>query len=260
MGILNVTPDSFFDGGKYAGKTEIIGRVEQMVREGVDIVDVGGMSTRPGAGTVDEDEELRRVLSALEVIGEQFPGLPVSVDTFRAAVAEKAVQAGACMINDISGGTLDEKMFETVAHLNVPYVLMHIKGTPETMQQQPISQKITEKVIRFFDEQVAKLKALGFDKIILDPGFGFGKTLECNYVLLKELRFLKLSGRPLLVGVSRKSMINKVLGTTPDEALNGTSVLHTLALLNGADILRVHDVKEAVEAVRLVGRYNRANC
>ncbi len=260
MGIVNVTPDSFFDGGKYTDKTSIVRRVKSMINDGVDIVDIGGMSTRPGAAVISLKEELNRVITAINIIKEDFPHLSVSIDTFRSEVAKKSINAGACMINDISGGTFDEKMFETVATLNVPYVLMHIKGTPETMQKNPIKHNVTENIKRFFEKQTDKLRKTGFDKIILDPGFGFGKSLECNYRLLKELEKFKIYQYPMLVGISRKSMINKVLETNPSTALNGTTVLHVLALQKGADILRVHDVKEAKEAIKLLDFYTKSAC
>jgi dihydropteroate synthase len=260
MGVLNVTPDSFYDGGKYGEEKTLLLRVEKMIEEGVDILDLGGMSTRPGAKMVTGDEEVQRVLPSLKRIKKAYPDLPVSIDTFRSEVAEVCVENGADMINDISGGTMDDNMFETVAKLKVPYVMMHIKGTPETMQEDPVEKNIVMVVKSFFWERVHILNELGFYDIILDPGFGFGKTLECNYRLLNEMENVRFENLPLLAGISRKSMINKVLGTTPDEALNGTTAVNTLALMNGADILRVHDVKEAVQAVELFTAYKKGSC
>ncbi|MDR1756869.1 MAG: dihydropteroate synthase [Culturomica sp.] len=254
-GILNVTPDSFYDGGKYLSEKKVIGRIRQMAEEGADLIDVGACSTRPGAAFVDAREELARLEAAVELIRKYYPQLPVSIDTFRADVAREINNClGPVIINDISGGTLDERMFETVAEAGVPYVLMHIQGTPQTMQQQPLYADVVGEVRRFFTERIARLNALGFDNILLDPGFGFGKTEEHNYTLMDGMHtFLEL-GYPLFVGVSRKTMIWKLLGTNPEGALNGTTVLNTLSLLKGAAVLRVHDVKEAVETVKLVGQ------
>ncbi len=260
MGILNATPDSFYDGGKYNQREEWFNRVSAMVDEGVDIIDVGGVSTRPGAAFVSEEEELKRVLAPLQFIKKEFPAVPVSVDTFRSEVAKASVSEGAGMINDISGGLFDEQMFKTIAELKVPYVLMHIKGTPENMQQNPITKHVVKKVRSFFNDRVEALFNLELVDVILDPGFGFGKSLECNYTLLNNLEQVRIGLLPLLAGVSRKSMINKVLGTKPEEALNGTTALHMLALQNGANILRVHDVKEAREAVALFEFYKSASC
>ncbi len=255
MGILNLTPDSFYDGGLYLKEDYQVRHTEEMLAEGADIIDVGGVSSRPGSGFVDEQEEMQRIVPAVKRLRKHFPDTVISIDTFRSEVAKACIGEGADMINDISGGTLDRNMFSTVAHLKVPYILMHIHGTPQTMQLAPLKENIVSVVKRFFEEKLEQLTALGANEIILDPGFGFGKTLECNYRILKELESLKTGNRPLLVGVSRKSMINKVLGTHPVEALNGTTAVHVLALLNGADILRVHDVKEAKEAVKVVQYY-----
>ena len=255
MGILNVTADSFYDGGKYTSELKLVERVHQIVEEGAAIIDVGACSTRPGATLVEEKEELLRLTYAVERIRRYFPRLPVSIDTFRANVAREINHClGATIINDISGGTLDPSMFETVARLNVPYVLTHIQGVPRDMQDTPCYENVVAEVREFFVERVARLRALGFDKIILDQGFGFGKSMAHNYELMNRMdSFLELS-YPLLVGISRKTMIWKYLGITPDEALNGTTVLNTIALMKGASILRVHDVKEAVEAISLQGR------
>jgi dihydropteroate synthase len=256
MGILNITPDSFYDGGKYTGRDALLRQAEKMLAEGAAILDLGAASSRPGTEEVPEDEELERLIPAVENLLSVFPDAIISVDTYRSKVAKSAVEAGAHIINDISGGTFDDKMFQTVADLNVPYVLMHIKGTPQNMQNNPRYVDVVQEVKYFFKRQLRKLRDAGVTKnIILDPGFGFGKTLENNYELLKDLASFTDLGCPVLTGISRKSMINKVLHITPDEALNGTTVLNTIALLNGANILRVHDVKEAVEVVRLVEFY-----
>lgn len=253
MGILNVTPDSFYDGGHYTSEVKIIERIHEIVEQGAGIIDVGAYSTRPGAAFVDEKEELSRLSFAVELVRKYYPHVPVSIDTFRAGVAREICRClGDVIVNDISGGTMDDKMFETVAGLNVPYILMHIQGTPQTMQIAPHYDDVVCEVWDFLKERVERLNALGFDKIILDQGFGFGKTLEHNYRLLVRMEdFLDL-GYPLLVGISRKTMIWKLLEVTPQEALNGTTVLNTISLLKGAHILRVHDVREAVETVRIV--------
>jgi len=260
MGILNATPDSFFDGGKYNHEEAWFNQAGKMLEEGVDIIDIGGVSTRPGADFVSEQEEIERVLAPLRLVKKEFPQAIVSIDTFRSRVAAVCVDEGADIINDISGGTMDDKMFETIARLKVPYILMHIEGTPETMQQSPIEHGIVNKVKQFFEEKIERLFALGATEIILDPGFGFGKSLECNYALLKQMEEVRIDNLPLLAGISRKSMINKVLGTKPQDALNGTTALHLLALQNGADILRVHDVKEAKEVIELFEFYKNGEC
>lgn len=255
MGILNVTPDSFFDGGKYMEEDKLLQHAAGMIREGAAIIDIGAASTRPGSEDIGEAEELKRLLPAIRLVRSNFPGAVISADTYRAAVAEKAVDAGADIINDVSGGTMDEKMFETVGRLKVPYVLMHIKGTPENMQLDPQYEDVTREVKEYFVERIEKLKELGVEQVILDPGFGFGKTVEHNYRLLKDMQLFADMGYPVLAGVSRKSMINKVLRTKPENALNGTTAVNTIALLNGANILRVHDVREAVQAVKIVEFY-----
>jgi len=258
MGILNLTPDSFYDGGKYKSGADILLHVEQMINEGVDIIDIGAVSTRPGANEINDNEELNRLLPAFENIITAFPEIIISIDTFRSEVARKLIDAGAHIINDISGGTFDHKMFELIAEIKVPYILMHIQGTPENMQENPVYQNVTLEVMDFFRTQLSKLEKLGVkDNIILDPGFGFGKTVYNNYQLLKDLDQFKQLRHPVMAGVSRKSMINKVLGTKPESALNGTTALHTIALLNGANILRVHDVKEAKEVVMLLETYRK---
>ena len=252
MGILNVTPDSFYDGGKYLSEEHIISRIHQIVDEGAGIIDVGAYSTRPGAAVVDEKEELARLSFAVELIRKYYPEMPVSLDTYRASVAKQIIDCqGEVIINDISGGTMDDKMFDYVMEEKVPYIMMHIQGTPQTMQQNPTYTNVVNDVLDFFKERIAILNAGGFENIILDPGFGFGKTLEHNYELLNGMDVYQKLDYPVLVGISRKSMIYKLLGGTPDTALNGTTVLNTLALMKGASILRVHDVKEAVEVVRI---------
>lgn len=258
MGILNVTPDSFYDGGKYTTETAVIRRINQIVEEGAGIIDVGAYSTRPGAAFVDEQEELGRLSWAVELVRKYYPNLPVSIDTFRAGVAREIVSClGEVIVNDISGGTLDENMFDFVAETGVPYIMMHIQGTPQTMQQNPVYEDVVREVRQFLTERIAVLNAKGFDNIILDPGFGFGKTLAHNYELMSGMDTYQDLGYPLLVGISRKTMIYKLLGGTAQDALNGTTVLNTIALLKGANILRVHDVKEAVETVRIVQQLNR---
>jgi dihydropteroate synthase len=251
MGILNITPDSFFDGGRFPGMDDRLRRVEKMLTEGASIIDVGAISTRPGAGDVDEGEEIRRLIPTITAIAGHFPDCIVSVDTFRPAVARLAVEHGAGMINDIYGGRFQPGMFETVAALNVPYVLMHMKGTPRDMQDNPAYSDVVAEVSYFFENQMNQCRQAGIRQVILDPGFGFGKTVEHNFSLLAHLGEFKSTGTPVLVGLSRKSMINKQLSIHASEALNGTTVLNTIALIKGADILRVHDVKEAMEAIRL---------
>jgi dihydropteroate synthase len=251
MGILNVTPDSFFDGRKHISEETIVQKVNSMEYDGAQIIDIGGYSTRPNAAEVSEEEELARVLPIVKLIKSNFNGLNISIDTFRSNVAKKCVEVGADIINDISGGSFDDKMFSCIAKLNVPYILMHIKGTPQNMQENPSYKNVVEEVKQYFEEKITQLNQLGVTDIILDPGFGFGKTIEHNYELLDNLDAFTSLGLPILAGVSRKSMINKVIGTTPDEALNGTTSLNTIALLKGANILRVHDVKEAKETIKL---------
>lgn len=251
MGILNATPDSFFAGSRAQAEDTLLAKAEQMLAEGATFLDVGGYSTRPGADEVSEAEETDRVLGAVETILKVFPKALISVDTFRASVAEKAVATGAGLVNDVAGGTLDPAMFQTVARLGVPYVLMHLRGTPQTMTSLVHYKNVTLDVISELKEKVARLRAMGVKDVILDPGFGFAKTPEHTDQLLRNLPAFRLFGLPLLVGLSRKGSIWRRLGITPDEALNGTTVMNTVALLGGASILRVHDVREAVEAVRL---------
>lgn len=252
MGILNITPDSFFDGGKYGNEHAVLLQAEKMLQEGASILDIGGASSRPGAVEVPELEEMERVVPAITAILEKFPEAMLSIDTWRASVANAAIKAGASIVNDISAGSLDPKMFQVVADLGVPYILMHMQGTPGTMQKSPHYEDVVTEVLDFFIQQVAALRALGVKDIVLDPGFGFGKTVEHNYALLKRMEvFRNVLDLPVLAGISRKSMICKPLGVPPAEALNGTTALHMVALQQGASILRVHDVKEAREVIRL---------
>ncbi|MCX6267177.1 MAG: dihydropteroate synthase [Bacteroidetes bacterium] len=253
MGILNLTPDSFFDGGKFLSLDAQLHKVESMLKDGASIIDIGAVSTRPGAKDVDEKEELTRLIPSVRAIVENFPECILSVDTFRPVIARAAVEHGAAMINDIYGGRYEAGMFETVASMKVPFILMHMKGTPGNMQDNPSYSDVVAEVTYFFENQLIQCRDRGMRQIILDPGFGFGKTVEQNFELLAHLDEFKAMGLPLLVGLSRKSMINRFLNIHASEALNGTTVLHTIALIKGADILRVHDVKEAVEAIRLVG-------
>ncbi len=262
MGIINVTPDSFYmPESRKAVQQEkveidkVLTQVNKMVEEGVDIIDIGGVSTRPGADLLDYEKEYQRVIPVIEAVTQHFPDLIISIDTFRAAIAEQAIMKGGHIINDVSGGQLDDQMFELVADLQVPYIMMHMQGTPETMQDQPTYDDVTQDVMDYFLERVERLNKKGVKDIIVDPGFGFGKTVRHNYQLLKNLDYFKNLDIPLLAGISRKSMINKVLNTRPEEALNGTTVLHTLALMNGADMIRVHDVEPARQVIKLVDYY-----
>lgn len=251
MGILNVTPDSFFDGGQYDSVTSALEQTGRMLQEGASIIDIGGMSSRPGAGVITAQEEQDRVLPVIEAIRHAYPHTHVSIDTVHAATARAAVAAGAGMINDISAGKIDPAMYETVAQLGVPYCLMHMQGRPETMQERPAYDDVVQEVLDFFIAETEKLRALGIKDIILDPGFGFGKSLDHNYQLLKKMHVFRMLDMPVMAGISRKSMINKVLGTRPETALNGTTALHMVALQQGAALLRVHDVREAVQVVKL---------
>ena len=252
MGIINITPDSFYDGGLNKNKKDILNHVNLMLKEGATFIDVGGYSSRPNAEHISEEDELKRILPIVISILKEFPEALISIDTFRSKVAKQTIEAGAALINDISAGKLDDNMLETIASLQVPYIMMHMRGKPQTMQQLTEYNDLTKDIIFYFSEQIAKAKKLGIIDIIIDPGFGFAKTLEQNYEMLNELELLKMIGMPMLVGFSRKSMIYKILETTPKNALNGTSVLNTIALQKGASILRVHDVKEAVECVKLI--------
>lgn len=257
MGILNVTPDSFYAGSRMETEEAVRRRVRQIIAEGGSMIDVGAYSSRPGAADVSAEEEMERLRRGMSIVREEAPEISVSVDTFRADVAKMAVEElGVDIINDISGGELDKEMFKTVAKLGVPYILMHMKGTPQTMQQAPHYEDLMKEVMLYFAEKVQQLRDLGQKDIVLDPGYGFAKTIDHNYELLKHQEMLEVFELPLLVGVSRKSMIYRFLGSSPEEALNGTTVLNTLALQKGANILRVHDVKEAVEVVRLVEKFS----
>lgn len=259
MGIVNVTPDSFFEESRHSTSAQLLQSVEKILTEGGTIIDLGGYSSRPSAADVSEEEEIARLSFALDVILKEFPDIYVSIDTFRAGVARSMVENyGVAIINDISGGTLDENMFTTIADLNVAYVLMHMRGTPQTMSQMTDYQNLTAEVISFLEKRLHQLRRLGVNDVIIDPGFGFAKTCEQNYQLLKELSYLSVLDAPVLVGVSRKSMIYKLLETDPEHALNGTTAVNTLALMGGASILRVHDVKEAVEAVKIFQQYNNS--
>ena len=252
MGILNLTPDSFFDGGKYKDEHSILTQVETMIQQGADFIDVGGYSSRPGADDVASSEELNRVIPAIEAISKRFPECLISIDTFRSEVADGAIASGACMINDISGGDRDPNMPKVAAKHQVPYIFMHMRGTPQTMNQLTQYENVVLEVTQELAKKLKQLRALGLNDLIADPGFGFAKTLEQNYTLLNHLEHLKLLEVPILVGLSRKSMIYRLLETQPDHALNGTSVANTIALIKGANILRVHDVLQATEAIRLI--------
>jgi dihydropteroate synthase len=252
MGILNVTPDSFFDGGMHNSLENALKRTVQMIADGVDIIDIGAYSSRPGAPLISSQEEIDRAIPIIEAITEKFPEIPLSIDTFRADVAKAAIQAGAHIINDISGGILDDDMFATVAELQIPYILMHMRGTPETMQQLTDYDDIVNDVAVDLGTRIAKLRELGVKDIILDPGFGFAKTIEQNYELLLRVNELHYHGLPILGGISRKSMIYKKLGINPQESLNATTALNTILLERGVQILRVHDVKEAKQLIHLL--------
>ena len=251
MGIINATPDSFYEGSRFSGTDKILTQAEKMIDEGADILDIGGQSTRPGSEQVSEDKEMNRVIESIEAIHQKFPEIIISVDTYYSAVAKECIHAGANIVNDISSGTMDEKMLTTIAALQVPYIAMHMKGTPQTMQQLANYDNVTREVLDFFIRKKNECKMAGIVDVIIDPGFGFAKTITHNFQLLKDLSVFKILDTPLLAGLSRKSSVYKTLGTSPEEALNGTTVLNTIALMNGANILRVHDVKEAKEAVTL---------
>ncbi len=251
MGVLNITPDSFFDGGKYNDEKSVLSQVEKMLEEGATFIDVGAYSSRPGANAISEAEELQRILPIIQLLTKAFPRAMVSIDTFRSEVAIKCLEAGAALVNDISAGRLDENMLSTIAHYKVPYIMMHMKGTPLNMQQKTEYQDLLTDILYYFSERVMAARALGIHDIIVDPGFGFAKTLEQNYSLLQQLELFQNLDLPLLVGLSRKSMIYKTLETTAEQALNGTTALNMVALTKGANILRVHDVKEAAECVKL---------
>lgn len=255
MGVLNVTPDSFYDGGFYKDESKIINQVQKMLDDGATFIDVGAYSSKPNADEVSQEEELLRILPTLKLLVKQFPNSIISVDTFRAEVAKQCVDNGAALINDISAGHLDNTMLETIAKLQVPYIMMHMLGTPQTMQEHANYNNILKEVLFYFSQRIASARALGIKDLIIDPGFGFAKTLEQNFELLNQLEGFNIADMPLLVGVSRKSMIYKTLNTTADKALNGTTALNMVALQKGAKILRVHDVKEAVECVTLFNQF-----
>ena len=259
MGILNITSDSFYDGGKHKTQKDILFQCDKMLLEGAAIIDIGAVSTRPGADKVSEENEIARLLPVLKIIRKYFSGTIISIDTYRSSIAEIVVNNGADIINDISGGNFDNRMFETIAKLKVPYIIMHIKGTPQNMQINPTYKNVVKEIKDFFFKKIEELKTIGVNNIIIDPGFGFGKTVEHNYQILSHLDTFKSLGVPVLAGLSRKSMINKVLNTKPKDALNGTTVLNTIALLKGADILRVHDVKEAIEVIKIVSELNESD-
>jgi len=259
MGIININNESFYSGSRHTETTAILRTAAQMLKEGATILDIGGQSTRPGSTTYSVDEELQRVLPAIEVLHKEFPQAILSIDTFYAKVAREAAAAGASIINDISAGSMDSELIDTVAALQLPYVLMHMQGTPQNMQQNPQYENVVREILDFFIEKLALLRSKGIKDIIIDPGFGFGKTTLHNFCLLKYLSTFEMLQCPLLLGVSRKGMIYHTLGITPEEALNGTTVINTIGLLNGAQILRVHDVKAAVEAIKLYTTYKEAS-
>ena len=256
MGILNVTPNSFFDGGKYQNESETLSRVEKMLNDGATFIDIGAYSSKPSAEFVSEEEELQRIVPIVQLILEHFPETLISIDTFRSEVAKTCIENGAAIINDISAGNLDMKMLETIAKYNVPYIMMHMRGTPQTMQTMTNYDNIVKEILFYFSERVAKARSFGINDLIVDPGFGFAKTLEQNYEVLQKMELFEMLELPLLAGISRKSMIYKTLHSSADEALNGTTVLNTIALTKGAKILRVHDVKEAMECVTLFNKIN----
>ena len=255
MGIVNVTPDSFFDGGKLINSDEIVLQVEKMLHDGATFIDLGGYSSKPGADFVSESEELNRVVPIVKLLVEKFPNILLSIDTFRSEVAKQCIENGAVIINDISAGLLDENMLEKVAKLQVPYIMMHMKGNPQTMQSLANYDDLLKEMNFYFSERIAKARSFGLNDIIIDPGFGFAKTIEHNYELLQKMELLQFHDLPILAGISRKSMIYKTLETSAENALNGTTFLHAFCLQKGANILRVHDVKEAVECVKLFSEF-----
>ncbi len=257
MGILNCTPDSFYDGGKYKSESQFLSQVEKMLSDGATFVDIGAYSSKPNAEFVSEEEELNRLLPVIELVLKSFPETIISVDTFRSKIAQNVIENGAAIINDISAGNLDENMLETVAKLQVPYIMMHMKGSPQTMQTLTQYDNICKEMLFYFSERVGKSRSLGINDIIIDPGFGFAKTLEQNYEVMQKLELFQMLELPLLVGISRKSMIYKTLETTAEKSLNGTTFLNAISLQKGATILRVHDVKEAVESVKLFNKLNQ---
>ena len=256
MGILNLTPDSFYDGGRYKDPSDVIDQIGKMDAEGADFIDIGAYSSRPNASHISLEEETSRLIPVLELIVREFPNLIISIDTFRSEIAKIAIDKGACMINDISAGSLDLNMFKTIADLNVPYILMHMVGTPQTMQQNVVYKNLMTDIVFYFSEKIFELRKLGVNDLIIDPGFGFSKTLDQNYELLNKLDLLKTFDLPILAGLSRKSMLYKLLDIKPEHALNATMVANTIAIANGVKILRVHDVKEAVEVIKITNKTN----
>jgi dihydropteroate synthase len=259
MGIINITPDSFYTGSRYTEIDAVVKQAEQMLNDGADILDIGGQSTRPDSERITADEELKRVTGGIEAIHKNFPGAIISVDTYYSLVVKESVAAGASIVNDISAGRIDEAMISTVASLQIPYVLMHMQGTPQTMHQSPQYENVIKEVLDFFIQKINELHKAGIHDVIIDPGFGFGKTINHNFELLRHLSVFNMLGCPILIGISRKSTIYKTLGITAHGALNGTTVLNTIGLMNGANILRVHDVKEAKETIQLVTAYRDAS-
>ena len=259
MGILNLTDDSFFDGGKYSNKEEIIARCKTMLDEGAKMIDIGAQSSRPGATQISSKEELKKLIPIIKLLKNNFPNILISVDTFWSNTAKECALVGTDVINDISAGEMDKEMFPIIAELNIPYIMMHMKGNPQNMQNHPEYNNIVDEVSTYFSNKIEELNILGFNKIIIDPGFGFGKTLEHNYQILNNLDAFKYLKCPILTGTSRKSMIYKLLDTTADNALNGTTITNTMALLNGANILRVHDVKQAIECIKIT-TFAKNNC
>jgi dihydropteroate synthase len=257
MGILNITPNSFYDGGKFDEENKIVMQVEKMISDGATFIDIGAYSSKPNAEFVSEAEEISRIIPVLELILKKFPETIISIDTFRSEVARICIENGAAIINDISAGNLDKKMYETIAKYNIPYIMMHMRGNPQTMQTFVNYENIVKEMLFYFSEKVAKARSFGINDLIIDPGFGFAKTLEQNFEVLQKLELFNILEMPILVGVSRKSMIYKTLQTNAENALNGTTVLNTFALTKGAKILRVHDVKEAVESVTLYNKINQ---
>ena len=257
MGILNVTPNSFFDGGKYNDESQLLIQVEKMINDGATFIDIGAYSSKPGAEFVSEAEELDRIIPVVQLILKHFPEAILSIDTFRSGVAKACIENGAAIINDISAGNLDVAMFDVIAKYNVPYIMMHMRGTPQTMQSMTHYDDIVKEMLFYFSEKVHKARSLGINDLIIDPGFGFAKTIDQNYEVLRKAELFRLLELPLLIGISRKSMIYKPLNTNANEALNGTTVLNTIALTKGASILRVHDVKEAVECIQLWNKVNQ---
>lgn len=257
MGILNITPDSFYDGGRYNSDKKILDHVEKMIIDGAVFIDIGAYSSRPGGVDIDENEELKRIIPAIELVNKKFPEIIISIDTFRSKVAEACLNSGASIINDISASQLDEKMMETIAKYNVPYIIMHMKGNPQNMMDKTNYDDMLQEMIKYFSKIINQAISYKINDIIIDPGFGFAKNIKQNYDLLNHLDLLKILDKPIMVGISRKSMIYKSLDSTPEEALNGTTVLNTVALIKGASILRVHDVKEANECIKLIGSLNK---